>query len=183
MARRYKDVTAVVFASVKNEPRRVCEEESGNFAGVCNVSFTGLSPGTPPAWENCVEAQWSEGPEQLQYQKAASDAGNAILDEDPDLVISICGLDYGTDLKDAVENPVDLPAGKYMYESHEYSWFHGDDDLAGDGTTHIAKLDRNWGNVSFMNAAPVLVSEYGFAHDFQECTDQAERGSCAFVRL
>lgn len=181
MARRYKDVTAVVFASVKNEPRRVCEEDEGSWAGVCNVSFTGLPPGSGNAWENCVEAQWSTGPEHLQYRTAVTDVGIAILEEDPDVLISICGLNYGIDMQDVVENPVGLPAGKYMYESHEYEWFHSDEDLGGDGTTHITKLNRNWGNISIMDAAPVLVSEYGFAHDFLECTD--DTGFCDKVRL
>lgn len=160
MAERYKDHPAVVGASVKNEPRLVCPTET------CNTSFAGVT--LEP--DQCLEAQWATGPEALQYRLAVNAAGQAILDKAPHLLISICGIDYGQYLQYVGTSPPDLPKENVVYESHEYSWFHSREILE-DAPAHRAKLNAGWGDIIATGVAPVIVSEFGFAHRNEDTPD------------
>eukprot|EP00929_Paragymnodinium_shiwhaense_P018829 TRINITY_DN13036_c0_g1_i1.p1 TRINITY_DN13036_c0_g1~~TRINITY_DN13036_c0_g1_i1.p1 ORF type:complete len:600 (-),score=108.14 TRINITY_DN13036_c0_g1_i1:257-2056(-) len=166
ISRRYANVSAVVGLQPKNEVRKVC-------APACNTSLLGdcedfswLPGGLAP--EACVEAGWSSGPVELQYKRAMERAGRAILAGNPRLLVTFGGMDYSSTLTSVVWDPPDLPRDRLVYEVHEYSWFHSLESVVDTGSAYQCKLAQNWDFLLRENIAPVLVSEYGFAHRWME---------------
>lgn len=70
---------------------------------------------------NFTAATWASGPSALQWRAAAERAGQQILLENPNLLISIGGLDYSSDLRE-LKNFPKLPKENLVYEAHSYSW-------------------------------------------------------------
>jgi endoglucanase len=170
MSARYSDVPAVVGAGLKNEPRKICNGEAFSEGRTCSVAFQ-----TAEADSNgCVEAQWSTGPEHLRYRDAMERAGRAVLRVNPKLLVSVCGLNYCTDLTAAVISPLNLPSSNLVYEAHEYPWFHESCELQGDSPRHQCNLDDSWGYLVRDNLAPVLVSEFGMSHHWNESDHKAK---------
>lgn len=119
LAKRYSKVPAFVGAGLKNEPRSTCGGKSwGGQGEFCNA--TCLDPNV--AAKGCVEMTWASGPVKFQWRRAASRAGAAILKEKPSALISVSGLEYSTDLKEAAAHPVSLPQDRVVYEAHDYAW-------------------------------------------------------------
>lgn len=119
LAERYADVPAVVGAGLKNEPHAVCGGRSwGGKGSFCNA--TELDPEVGAM--GCVELEWSTGPQKFQWRRAATRAGHVLLKENPNLLISISGLEYSTDLRLYGEQPAELPRKNLVYEAHEYPW-------------------------------------------------------------
>eukprot|EP00931_Biecheleriopsis_adriatica_P090190 TRINITY_DN64217_c0_g1_i1.p1 TRINITY_DN64217_c0_g1~~TRINITY_DN64217_c0_g1_i1.p1 ORF type:complete len:621 (-),score=92.03 TRINITY_DN64217_c0_g1_i1:39-1901(-) len=117
--RRYQHMDNVVGAGLKNEPRSTCSGRSwGGKGKLCNASC--LNSNVPPG--GCAEMTWSNGPPEFQWRHAATRAGLAVLDEKPSLLVSISGLEYSTDLREAQARPVMIPKQNLVYEAHDYSW-------------------------------------------------------------
>ncbi|CAJ1396118.1 unnamed protein product [Effrenium voratum] len=120
MARRSRPYPAVVGAGLKNEVRAVTTGLSWGQGAFCNASA--LDPRSPSELQNAVAPSWDSGPAQLQWLKAAERAGHAVLSENPSLVVSISGLDFATDLREAKNHLPNLPRDKFAFEGHSYSW-------------------------------------------------------------
>eukprot|EP00931_Biecheleriopsis_adriatica_P083110 TRINITY_DN56636_c0_g1_i1.p1 TRINITY_DN56636_c0_g1~~TRINITY_DN56636_c0_g1_i1.p1 ORF type:complete len:614 (-),score=114.23 TRINITY_DN56636_c0_g1_i1:5-1618(-) len=118
LVKRTRQIRAVVGVGLKNEVRSVCGGKSWGVGAFCNASFYDHSA----AAEGCANMQWSSGPPELQWRRAAERAGRAVLEENPDLLVAVGGLDYAKDLLDFASQPVDLPKQNLVFEAHEYSW-------------------------------------------------------------
>lgn len=104
---------------MKNEPHSVCGGRSwGGKGQFCNA--TCFSPNYEP--RDCVEISWASGDKRYRWKRAAERAGTAILQENPDLLVSVSGLEYSTDLRLALKDPIQLNASHLLYEAHEYAW-------------------------------------------------------------
>lgn len=119
------------------------------------------------------EATWGSGNAKTDWRMAAEKAGNAILDENPDWLIVVEGIDsykgdgywWGGNLRGVQDAPVRLKMpDRLVYSAHDYgpgvsgqSWFS-----APDFPRNLAKIwDDHWGFIVDKNIAPVLVGEFG----------------------
>ncbi len=142
LAERYRFDRAVVGADLRNEPRR--------------------ANGRRPVWGG-------DDPT-VDWRGAATRAGNALLAANPDWLIVVEGLDFGTDLTGAAADPIvlDVP-GKLVYSAHDYWWHHGTET---DPESVFAALEADWGFLLEEGqpyTAPVWVGEFGTCNDDPSC--------------
>jgi len=116
---------------------------------------------------------WGCGDPSIDWRLAAEEAGNAILDVNPEWLIFVEGVAcgdagctwWGGDLSAAGEQPVQLDVpNKIVYSPHEYAtsvaqqdWF--DDPSFPDNMEAI--WDTFWGYLLKEDIAPVMVGEFG----------------------
>lgn len=111
---------------------------------------------------------WGTGNVRTDWKLAATNAGNAILAEVPDILIIIEGLNYANDMLPIKTDPITLDvANRLVYSFHYYDWqpsvagYHTYEELRDD-------LDKN---VAFMleeghdYTAPVWMGEFGTNSD------------------
>ena len=120
------------------------------------------------------EACWGCGDRQRDWAAAATRAGNAVLEENPRLLVIIEGVEqqgsgagtwWGGGLADVREHPVRLSVpDRVVYSPHDYpsslypqSWFS---DPAYPANLP-AQWERTWGYLATENIAPVLLGEFG----------------------
>ena len=120
------------------------------------------------------EACWGCGDRQRDWAAAATRAGNAVLEENPRLLVIIEGVEHqgngagtwwGGGLADVRQHPVRLSVpDRVVYSPHDYpssiypqSWFS---DPAYPANLP-AQWDRTWGYLATENIAPVLLGEFG----------------------
>ena len=118
-------------------------------------------------------ATWGDGNLATDWRLAAEKAGNAILAANPNWLIIVEGIEFGTsgnywwggNLSKAGAFPVRLDvANKLVYSSHDYpasvyqqSWFG-----AANYPENLPGIwDKNWGYLFKNGTAPVLVGEFG----------------------
>ncbi|WP_224250152.1 glycoside hydrolase family 5 protein [Hyalangium gracile] len=121
-------------------------------------------------------ATWGDGNLDTDWRLAAERAGNAILAENPDLLIIVEGIEsyannwywWGGNLRGARDFPVRLNvSGRLVYSTHDYPesvygqpWFQNKPS-----TGYPANLpgvwDATWGFLVKENRAPVWVGEFG----------------------
>lgn len=166
VARRYKTQHAVIGVGLKNEPRPVCEGPSWGVGERCNLTAF-KDAGAVPDSVGCIEPGWAFGPPRLRWREAAERAGAAVLRENPKLLVSVSGLQFSTNLTEALDFPARLPQNNLIYEAHEYHWFHKRWTLQDFGP-YARKLDRMWGNLLSNDIAPVIVSEFGMPHQWKD---------------
>ncbi len=138
MTKRYKGTPSVVGADLRNEVRA-------------------MPDGRAPAWGGSDAA--------LDWRAAAKRAGDAILEENPKLLVFVQGLSYASDLTGAYTTPISFAvANRLVWSVHDYSFFHS-------GLTNFEQLKTDLGNKwGFLlvqdqpYTAPVWVSELGVAH-------------------
>lgn len=146
LAKRYKGNTAVVAFDLDNEPHG-------------RISAGG--------------AQWGTGVAGKDWRLAAQKCGNAVLAENPDVLILVEGVEqvgtpsywWGGNLTGAKTHPVVLTRPeKLVYSPHEYGpevhaqpWF-GDPAFPENMT---AIWDRHFGYLHKANQAHLLVGEFG----------------------
>merc|ERR1712216_187606 len=73
-----------------------------------------------------LAATWSkqDDPNGLVWPDAAASAGNAVLEENPNLLVMVTALCFGSDLRGARRNPVTLRhQDRLVWVVHMYSWF------------------------------------------------------------
>lgn len=118
-------------------------------------------------------ATWGDGNLATDWRLAAEKAGNAILAANPNWLIIVEGIEFGTsgnywwggNLSKAGAFPVRLDvANKLVYSTHDYpasvyqqSWF----GAANYPENLPAIWDKNWGYLFKNGTAPVLVGEFG----------------------
>jgi len=66
---------------------------------------------------------WGTGNVRTDWKLAATNAGNAILAEVPDILIIIEGLNYANDMLPIKTDPITLDvANRLVYSFHYYDW-------------------------------------------------------------
>ncbi|GIW12479.1 MAG: hypothetical protein KatS3mg061_3536 [Dehalococcoidia bacterium] len=106
-------------------------------------------------------ARWGRGGQAHDWPAAAERAAAAILQEHPDLLIIVEGVDYAADLRGVRQRPVHLPLpGRLVYSVHDYPWFHR--QLAPAALRQRWK--ERWGFLA-RGEVPLLVGEFGLASD------------------
>ncbi len=121
-------------------------------------------------------ATWGDGNVETDWRLAAERAGNAILAENPNLLIIVEGIEnhrghwywWGGNLRGAREAPVRLNvAGRLVYSAHDYPdsvypqpWFENP-TCTGYPANLPAVWDAAWGFLVTEDRAPVWVGEFG----------------------
>ena len=139
MAKRYANVPAVVGADLRNELR-------------------GMPDGRKPTWGGSDAT--------LDWRAAAKRGGDAVLAENPKLLVMVEGLNYATDFSDAYGKPplAFAVANRLVWSVHDYAWFHPGLALGDDLKTD---LGNKWGFLLAQDkpfTAPVWVGEFGIDH-------------------
>jgi endoglucanase len=99
MARRFRNQPAVVGIDLRNEIR------------------------PDSVVQPTVSAGWGSGPAELDWRRAATEAGNAVLTENRDLLVIVEGLTFAVDLSPAAAAPVDLAVpNRLVLSPHTYPW-------------------------------------------------------------
>jgi endoglucanase len=144
MAKRYRNVPAVVGAELRNELR-------------------GMPDGRKPNWGGADAT--------LDWRAAAKRGGDAVLEEHPSLLVMVDGLEYSTDFGSAYDKPISLAvANRLVWAPHDYAWFHPGLSSAAQLKTD---LGNKWGFLLVQDkpyTAPVWISEFGIAHAPSEVT-------------
>ncbi|WP_368499076.1 cellulase family glycosylhydrolase [Herbiconiux sp. A18JL235] len=123
-------------------------------------------------------ACWGCGTPSLDWQAAATRAGNAVLAVNPKLLIVVEGVErqpdgsstwWGGGLSGVAGKPVTLRvANQVVYSPHDYpstvfnqSWFQ-----AANYPANLAGVwEKNWGFISTKKIAPVLLGEFGTKYE------------------
>jgi endoglucanase len=150
MAKRYKNQPAVVGAELRNELR--------------------------PA--NGQKPVWGGGDPKLDWHAAAQRGGNAVLAENPNLLIVVDGLDNASHLFGVRNLPISLSVpNRLVYGAHDYSFF---DEAATSYDDYVRRMGDNWGYILAQGkpyTAPIWVSEFGTCNTGPNCIkDSAGRG-------
>jgi endoglucanase len=108
LARRYRDVPAVIGADLRNELR----------------PDPSLAPGP-------TRATWGDGDPRTDWAAAAQRGGDAVLAEAPDWLVVVEGLDYAANLTPAYTHPVRLARpGRLVWAAHDYPTMHTAGELS-----------------------------------------------------
>lgn len=150
LAKRYKGNNTVVAFDLNNEPH------GRHTAG---------------------GAQWGTGVEGKDWKAAAEKCGNAVLAENPDVLIIIEGVEqvgtdmywWGGNLTGVKEHPVQLTKpGKLLYSAHEYGpevfmqpWF---EEAAFPGNLP-AIWDKHFGYLHASGETHLFIGEFGINHE------------------
>ncbi len=143
LARRYRAQPAVVGADLRNEPHAIELPDGTRLAPV-----------------------WGGDDPRLDWRAAAKRCGDAVLSENPALLVVVEGLEYGSDLRGPWTLPLELSKpGRLVWSPHDYAWFHKADVTP----EQLAdELGRRWGYLLVEGkpyTAPVWVGEFGTKHD------------------
>ena len=136
---RYAKQPAVVAADLRNELR-------------------GMPDGRRPTWGGSDPA--------LDWRAGARRGADAVLGENPSLLVVVEGISYANDLTGVYANPLELSIpNRLVYSAHDYAWDH-------DGITAYTdlktQLGDKWGFILEQGkpyTAPVWVGEFGTNHD------------------
>ncbi|HEV7950538.1 MAG TPA: cellulase family glycosylhydrolase, partial [Glaciihabitans sp.] len=119
-------------------------------------------------------ACWGCGTKSIDWQAAATRAGNAILAVNPKLLMIVEGVEnqsasgstwWGGGLAGVKVKPVKLTVkNQVVYSPHDYpasifqqSWF----SASNYPNNLVGVWDKNWGYIDKQNIAPILVGEFG----------------------
>jgi endoglucanase len=138
IVRRYAGQPAVVGADLRNEPRSA----------------------------NGRAATWGGDPA-TDWRAAAERGGNAVLEENPNLLVVVEGVNYALDLRGVYNHPVSLAVpNKLVYSAHDYGYDHPTAILS-NYFVLTEWLGRAWGYIVTQNrsfTAPLWVGEIGTCH-------------------
>jgi endoglucanase len=150
LAKRYVGQPSVVAADLRNEPRPAL----------------GVTP------------VWGGGDPATDWHAAATRGGNAVLEENANLLIVVEGLNYGSDLAGPYTLPITLAMpNRLVYSAHDYAWFH---PVLANYQELKTELGSKWGYLIVQGqpyTAPVLLGEFGTCHTAETCvTDVTGQG-------
>ena len=119
------------------------------------------------------EATWGTGDVSTDWRLAAERAGNAVLEENPHLLIFVEGIEtyrganfwWGGNLLGAREHPVRLNVpGRLVYSPHDYGPSVSGQAMFWDSRFPAnlpEEWDRHWAYLARENVAPIVVGEFG----------------------
>lgn len=153
IVQRYRAQPAVVGADLRNELR-------DQLAAGAPSSCTACGAGCP-----CDTPVWGGGDANLDWHAAAERGGNAVLAENPNLLVIVEGLGYALDLGGVYNLPVALSvANRLVYSAHDYAFSHAPFATYADMKT---ALGNAWGYILTQGrpfTAPIWVGELGTDH-------------------
>jgi endoglucanase len=134
MARRFRKHSAVVGVDLRNEVRPDTTVQ-------------------PP-----VSAGWGSGPAELDWRRAATAAGNAVLAQDRDLLVIVEGLVFAADLGPAATTPIELDVpNRLVLSPHTYPWLR-----TASATELPSALEAAWAPfLSGPRPVPIWLGEFG----------------------
>lgn len=140
MVRRYRGQPAVVAAELRNEIRPDPAVASA-----------------PPTWGGADP--------RVNWKRAAQLGGEAVLAENPNLLVIVGGISYQGDLRGAYDDPVRLSIpDRVVYAPHDYHWFHTDSQQQ-NYAAFQQSLDDSWGKLLTPGhqrpGVPLYLSEFG----------------------
>jgi len=112
-------------------------------------------------------ATWG-GPAATDWRAAAERGGNAVLSENPNLLVIVEGVSYAGDLSGVQSLPVELDVPhRVVYEAHDYAWYeHNFSSYA----QWYAQVYPKWGYlVTGPRPQPVFVGEFGTCNTSPGC--------------
>jgi endoglucanase len=114
-------------------------------------------------------AQWGGDDPALDWHAAAERGGNAILIENPNLLVMVEGTKYSLDFAGAKNLPVHLfVPNRLVYSPHNYGWSQPTPQSYEAFKQH---LDQDWGWLrSGDHAAPIWLGEIGICQDLVGCS-------------
>jgi endoglucanase len=118
-------------------------------------------------------AQWGGNDPALDWHAAAERGGNAILDENPNLLIMVEGVSYSLDFAGATSLPVRLALpNRLVYSPHNYGWSQ---PVPQSYEEFKHYLDKNWGWLrTGDHAAPIWIGEIGVCQNPADCRQFGE---------
>jgi endoglucanase len=134
MARRFRKQRAVVAVDLRNEVR----------------PDGAVQPPASPGW--------GTGPPELDWRRAATEAGNAVLAEDRDLLVIVEGLVYAVDLSPAATAPIELAVpNRLVLSPHTYPWL-----WSSSAAELPSTLEAAWAPfLSGTQPVPIWLGEFG----------------------
>lgn len=138
----YKNEPFVIGVDLKNEPRRVCNE---------NLT-------------KCETPNWGGGGK-YDWRLASEECGNAIHSINPNLLIFVEGLNFALDLRYVKSYPLEFKVpNKLVYSVHDYPWFH---QVLTSYEVYVIFVDYFWGHLK--NDYPIWIGEFGTCHTNSTC--------------
>lgn len=134
MARRFRDEGAVVGADLRNEVRPDLLAQ-------------------PP-----LSAGWASGPSSTDWRQAATAAGDAVLAQNPHLLVIVEGVTFSIDLTGPASAPVSLSiTNRLVWSPHTYPWHYSPT-----ASELPSKIDAAWQRVlAGAQPTPIWVGEFG----------------------
>lgn len=113
-------------------------------------------------------AQWGGSDPVLDWHAAAERGGNAILAENPSLLIMVEGTKYSLDFAGAANLPVRLAVpNRLVYSPHNYGWSQPVPQSYEEFKQH---LDKDWGWLhTGDHATPIWIGEIGICQNPADC--------------
>jgi endoglucanase len=113
-------------------------------------------------------AQWGGNDPALDWHAAAERGGNALLAENPNLLIIVEGTKYALDFAAVATLPVRLAVDhRLIYSPHNYGWSQ---KVPQSYEELQQKLDKDWGWLrSGPQAAPIWLGEIGVCQNLADC--------------
>ncbi len=153
IVKRYASQPAVVGADLRNELRTTFDPSAPTTCTACGT-------GCP-----CIDPVWGGGSPINDWYAAAGRGGNAVLAENPALLVMVEGLGYSLDLTGVYNLPLSLSVpNRLVYAPHDYSFSHGAYATYADMK---ADLGSKWGYILTQGkpfTAPIWVGEFGTDH-------------------
>jgi endoglucanase len=105
-----------------------------------------------------VSAGWASGPPELDWRRAATAAGNAVLAEDRDLLVIVEGLTFAVDVGPLAATPMDLPVpNRLVVSPHTYPWL-----WSASATELPSSLETAWAPfLTGSHPVPIWLGEFG----------------------
>ena len=124
-----------------------------------------------------INATWGGDPS-TDWHAAAITGGNAVLATNPNLLVFVEGVGWGSDLSGVTSLPVTLNvANRVVYEAHDYGfWYSG---LTG-YNDYVSRIQSHWGYlVTGSNPQPLWIGEFGTCNSAANCvssTNSSDNG-------
>ena len=116
-------------------------------------------------------ATWGGKDPAFDWHAAAQRGGNAILAENPNLLIFVEGIDYALDLSGFARLPVKLKVpDRLVYSAHDYPFSHQDITTYED---YVKRVQAKWAYLRQESETPLWIGEFGTCQE-PSCLDSSD---------
>ena len=116
-------------------------------------------------------ATWGGKDPALDWHAASERGGNAILAENPNLLIFVEGIDYALDLSGFVRLPVKLNVpNRLVYSAHDYPFSHKGIRSYDD---YLQAVESKWAFLRQQSETPLWIGEFGTCQE-PRCLDSSD---------